>query len=86
MNKVVSDSSQPHELQPTKAPPSMGVSRQEYWSGVPLPSLAMWMTQVQFLGCEDPMEKGMAPHSNILSWRRKIGGLQSMGSQRIGHY
>ena len=28
----------PHELQPTRLLPSMGFSRQEYWSGVPLPS------------------------------------------------
>ena len=36
-----------------QAPPSMGFSRQEYWSGVPLPSLAMQDTQVQFLDWED---------------------------------
>ena len=24
---------------------------------------------VQSLGCEDPLEKGMATHSNILAWR-----------------
>ena len=36
----MSDSSQPHGLQPTRLlPPSMGFSRQEYWSGWPLPSL-----------------------------------------------
>ena len=38
-HSVVSDSWRPHGLQPTKVPPSMGFSRQEYWSGVPLPSL-----------------------------------------------
>ena len=36
---------------------------------------------------EDPLEKGMATHSNILAWRvpwtEEPGGLQSMGSQRI---
>ena len=31
--------------------------------------LAMWETQVQSLGQEDPLEKGMATHSNILAWR-----------------
>ena len=40
-------------------------------------------------GREDPLEKGMATHSSILAWRilwrEKPGGLQSMGSQRIGH-
>ena len=44
---------------------------------------------VQFLGWEDPLEKGMATHSSILAWRipwpGELGGLQSMGSQRDGH-
>ena len=31
--------------------------------------LAMWETQVQSLDQEDPLEKGMATHSNILAWR-----------------
>ena len=52
-----------------QAPPSMGFSRQEYWSRVPLPSLTMQDTWVQFLGQEDPLEKGMATHSNILARR-----------------
>ena len=38
---------------------------------------------------EDPLEKEMATHSGILageiSWAEKPGGLQSMGSQRVGH-
>ena len=50
---------------------------------------AMPETQVQSLGWEDPLEKGMATHSSILAWRipraEKPGGLQSMGSQRVGH-
>ena len=29
----------------------------------------MQKTQVQFLGWEDPLEKGMATHSSILPWR-----------------
>ena len=40
------------------------------------------------LGQEDPMEKGMATHSSILAWTipwtEESGGLQSMGSQRVG--
>ena len=40
------------------------------------------------LGQEDPLEKGMATHSNILAWRisrtEEPGGLQSMGSHRVG--
>ena len=46
-------------------------------------------TQVQSLGWEDPLEKEMTTHSSILAWeipwRQKPGGLQSMGSERIGH-
>ena len=44
---------------------------------------------VQSLGWEDPLEEGMATHSNILVWRtpwtEERGRLQSMGSQRVGH-
>ena len=45
-------------------------------------------TQVQSLGWEDPLEKGMATHSSILAWRipwiEEPGGLYSMGLQRVG--
>ena len=40
-----------------QAPPSMGFSRQEYWSGLPFPS-PMQETPVGFLDGEDPLEKG----------------------------
>ena len=50
---------------------------------------AMLETQVQSLGQEDPLEKGMATHSSILAWRipwtEEPSGLQSMRSQRVGH-
>ena len=50
---------------------------------------AMWETWVQSLGCEDPLEEGMATHSSILAWRipwtEEPGRLQSMGSQRVRH-
>ena len=50
---------------------------------------AMWETRIQSLGQEDPLEKEMATHSNILAWKipwmEEPGRLQSMGSQRIGH-
>ena len=46
-------------------------------------------TRVQSLGGEDLLEKEMATHSSILAWKipwtEKPGGLQSMGSQRVGH-
>ena len=32
-------------------------------------SPAMWETWFQYLGWEDPLEKGTATHSNILAWR-----------------
>ena len=42
------------------------------------------------LGLEDPLKKEMAIHSSILAWRipwtEKPGRLQSMRSQRVGHY
>ena len=50
---------------------------------------AMWETWVQSLGREDTLEKEMETHSSILAWKipwtEEPGGLQSMGSQRIGH-
>ena len=50
--------------------------------------LAMQETQARSLSQEDPLEKEMAIHSRILAWRfpwtEESGGLQSMGSQRVG--
>ena len=47
---------------------------------------AMRETQVRSLGWEDPLKKGMAIHSSILTWRiprtEEPGGLQSTGSQK----
>ena len=49
---------------------------------------AMQESQVRSQGQEDSLEKGMATHSNILTWRipwtEEPGGIQSMGSQRVG--
>ena len=45
---------------------------------------AMQETLVQFLGQEDPLEKGKATHSSILAWRI-LWTMQSMGSQRVRH-
>ena len=46
-------------------------------------------TWVRSLGWEDPLEEGMAINSSILVWEipwtEEPGGLQSMGSQRVGH-
>ena len=50
---------------------------------------AMQETQVQSLGWEDTLKKGMASHSSILAWRtpgtEEPGGLQSTGSQSVRH-
>ena len=50
---------------------------------------AMWETWVRSLSWEDPLKKEKATHSSILAWRipwtKDSGGLQSTGSQRIGH-
>ena len=49
--------------------------------------LATQETQVQFLGQEDALKKGMATHSSIFAWRipwtKEPGGY--MGSQRVRH-
>ena len=48
---------------------------------------AMWETRVQFLGREDPLEKGMATHSSTLVWEipwtEEPGGLRSIGSEDL---
>ena len=50
---------------------------------------AVQETGVRSLGWEDPLEKEMATHSSIFAcripWMEELGGLQSMGSQRVEH-
>ena len=50
---------------------------------------AMRETWARSLSLEDPLEKEMATHYSILAWRiprmEEPGGLQSTGSQRVGH-
>ena len=50
---------------------------------------AIQETWVQSLGWEDSLEEDMTTHSNILAWSilwtKKPSGLQSMGSQKVGH-
>ena len=50
---------------------------------------AMQETRVRSLGQEDSLEKGMAIHPSILAWRiswkEEPRGIQSMGSQGVGH-
>ena len=63
-----------------------GASLGAKWYRIRLPVQEMW---VQSLGQEGPLEEEMATHSSILSWRipwtEEPGGLQSIGSQRVGH-
>ena len=51
---------------------------------------AVQETWVRSLGWEDPLEKEMATHSSGLAWKipwtEEPGRLQSMGSQRVGHF
>ena len=43
-----------------QAPPSMGFSRQEYWSGVPLPSpLQSWVVATEFVGSLPPQTENI---------------------------
>ena len=50
---------------------------------------AVQETWIQFLGWEDPLEKGMVTHSNILAWiipwTGEPGSLQSMVLKRVEH-
>ena len=50
---------------------------------------AMQETQIQSLGWEDPLEKGMATHFSILDWRipwtEEPGGLESVEWQKVRH-
>ena len=45
--------------------------------------------RVRYLGEKDPLEEEIATHSSIPAWRipwiEEPGGLQSKGSQRVGH-
>ena len=51
--------------------------------------LPMQEMRVLSLSQEDPLEKEMATHSSVLTWRipgtGELGGLPSMGSHRVGH-
>ena len=59
--------------------------------GFPGGSVVMPMqeTRVKALGQIDPLEKELATHSSFLAWKipwmEEPGGLQSMGSHRVGH-
>ena len=64
-----------------------------YWASLVAQRLkrlpGMRETRVRSLGWEDPLKKEMATHSSTLAWRipwrEEPGGLQSMGSKRVGY-
>ena len=66
--------------------PESGLSQVAHWCRIRSP---MQELQVCSLGQEDPLKKGMGTHSSILacrvSWTEEPGGIQFMGSQRVGH-
>ena len=76
-----------------QAPPSMGFSRQEYWSGVPLPAVhgvaksRTRLSDFTFTFHFHALEEEMATHSSVLAWRipgtGEPGGLLSMVSHRV---
>ena len=59
------------------------------WQRIRLPMQEMQEMRIPSLGQEDPLEKEMAIHSSILAWKipwtEESEGLQSTGSQRVGH-
>ena len=59
------------------------------WYGIYLAMQEMQQTWVLSLGQEDALEKEMETHSSILAWEtprtEESGGLQSIGSQKVGH-
>ena len=73
----------------------MGFSRQEYWSGVPLPSVhgvaksRTWLSDFTFTFHFHALEEEMATHSSVLAWRipgtAGPSGLPSVGSHSVGH-
>ena len=88
----IDDAIQPSHPLSSPSPPTFNLSLELYVYKHPGASLiaqsvtnlpAVQETWVQFLGCEDPMEKEMATHSSLLAWRipwiEEPGGQQSMG-------
>ena len=59
------------------------------WLKKPPVMQEMQETCIRSLDQEDPLEEGMATHCRTLAWRipwtEEPGGLQSTGSQRLGH-
>ena len=79
---------QPWELLYDIFNPQKGLPRWLSGKRTHLPMQKMLEMRVQSLGQEDPLEEGMANYSSIRAWRipwtEEPGGLQYMGSQRVG--
>ena len=79
---------QPWELLYDIFNPQKGLPRWLSGKRTHLPMQKMLEMRGQSLGQEDPLEEGMANYSSILAWRipwtEEPGGLQYMGSQRVG--
>ena len=77
----------PHTLMPPHQGPDSFPRQASLVAQMVKNLLAVWETQVQSLGREDPLEKEMATHSSFLFWKipwmEEPGRLQSMGSQRV---
>ena len=80
---------QPWELLYDIFNPQKGLPRWLSGKRTHLPMQKMLEMRVQSLGQEDPLEEGMANYSSILAWKipqaEDPGGLQSVGSQRVGY-
>ena len=78
---------------PLNTPPTIRMRLAHFWAFLVAQIVknlsVMQETWVQSLDREDPLEKRMTTHSNILAWRipwtEEPGRLQSMGLQRSGH-
>ena len=76
------------------APPKNMGSKKCFWASLVAQLVknlpAVQETWVRSLGWQDPLEKEMATHPIILAWKtswtEEPGGLQSMGSQRVGQH
>ena len=71
----------------------LSITKSFIWASLKAPMVKnlpeMRATWVRSLGWEDPLEKGTDTHSSILAsripWTEEPCGLQSIGSQRVGH-
>ena len=72
-----------------KGTPFVGLPRWLSGKTICLSVQEMQETWIRPLDWEDPLEEEMATHSSVLAWEipwtKELGGLQSVGSHRVGH-